>query len=230
MALLARTLVLLGIIFASSACDPVRPEDRLCQVGEVFAGDTSSDVVFAGGYFPQSYAEPKAHCGPENPSRPLIGEVESEWYPEQLTAACEPSLLQSQTAISDGDFVFRFSYIPSFHASVFIRVEKKGTIHHLIVKEMTGAGGYDPGLISRSKEFYLTDKQIDRFNNLLFGSTLLQETPATCGTGFDGSEWLFELADAEGYRLVKRWSPADGAGHDLGVFLMELTGWGFADE
>ena len=43
--------------------------------------------------------------------------------------------------------------------------------------------------------------------------------------GFDGSEWLFEMVDQDGYRLVKRWSPDDGAAYDLGQVLIELSGW-----
>jgi hypothetical protein len=40
-----------------------------------------------------------------------------------------------------------------------------------------------------------------------------------------GAEWVFEMREPGHYALLKRWTPASGAVHDLGVLLIGFTGW-----
>lgn len=156
---------------------------------------------------------------------PIIGEVEREWYPRQWRAASEPSFYELAQCEALPDLALRFGYIPSFDPSVFIRVQPDGEGLKLIAKKMTGAGGYDPGTLGRSKELRLTDKQASELRRMLSAEALFQEPPHTCELGFDGSQWIFEMVDKEGYKMVKRWSPNEGAAHNLGQFLIDLSGW-----
>lgn len=181
--------------------------------------------LFASGYFPASYGEPSIVC--DHSSRPieLIREIERDWYPRQWQAAYEPSLYLLAEQGTPPEFVLRFSYIPSFDPSIFIRIHKDGNGLRLIAKEMNGAGGYEPGKIARSKEVRLTSGEAMKLQSLLAKNRLFDEVPDTCEMGFDGSKWIFEVVDLQGYRMVKRWSPRDGEAFNLGRHLLDLSGW-----
>lgn len=183
--------------------------------------------LFASGYFPRTFGEPQIDCGyPAGPAA-LIGEVEQEWYPRQWQAAREPSFYGLSEQDIPPAFALRFSYIPSFTPSVFIRVHRESDGLRLVAKEMSGAGGYEPGKIARSKEVRLSSQQVLQLEKLLAEEALFEEPADTCQLGFDGSEWIFEMVDSKGYRMVKRWSPNEGAAYNLGMHLAELSGWQF---
>lgn len=191
--------------------------------------------AFASGYFPPSYSEADIPvCG--DLLVPRISEVESEWYPGQWSAACEPSFWQLSEAPTHPDFALRFSLIPSFEPSVFIQVFSSGESHRLIVKEMSGAGGYEPGYIWRSRERVLTTVQVSELKRMIeserfFGPTAIDPDDGVledgCSFGFDGSQWIFERVDENGYAMVQHWSPNEGAAKELGEYLIDLTGWEF---
>jgi hypothetical protein len=213
-------------IFALTACDAVRPQDRACQAQQASTAESKAGA-FARGYFPEAFAKPSLACGyPAGPS-PIIGDIEREWYPRQLRAGCEPSLYELSRRAERSEFTLRFSLIPSFHPSVFIRVQKAGDQYTLIVKEMSGAGGYDPGVIKRSKELLLSPIQVTELKRLLAEETLFEEPATICERGFDGSQWLFEIVDKGGYKMVNRWSPTEGPARNLGSYLMDVSGLHF---
>jgi hypothetical protein len=118
-----------------------------------------------------------------------------------------------------------FSYIPSFDPSVFITVQRKGEGFVLIAKQLNGAGGYDPGILARSKEIALTEEQAVEFEAMLAEGGLFREAVETCEFGFDGSRWIFELVSSGEYQMVNLWSPSDGAAHELGELRIRLSGW-----
>lgn len=181
--------------------------------------------VFASNYFPESYGKPQLDCGlPKGPIA-LIGEVEKEWFPRQWMAAREPSFHLLAEQPTPPEFALRFSYIPSFAPSVFIRVQKDGDEFWLIAKEMSGSGGYEPGKIARSKKIRLSLEEVKELQRIMAVDRLFDEAVDTCQMGFDGDEWIFERVDHQGYRMVKRWSPSEGAGYNLGQHLLKLAGW-----
>lgn len=214
---------LIAFLFLAG-CMPAEPYDR--EFEDQFEGDTSSyERFFASSYVPPSYADPQVDCGYPNGPIALIGEVEKDWYPRQWKAAREPSFYLLSEHEKPPEFALRFSYIPSFTPSVFVRIHKEGDEYWLIAKEMDGAGGYDPGSIDRSKRVRLSSEQVAELQRLLDEESLFDEPPDTCQLGFDGSEWLFEMIDPNGYRMIKRWSPTEGAGYNLGRYLFDLSGW-----
>ena len=188
--------------------------------------DRSAVESFASGYFPESYGDPLVdHCNSDAGPWPLIGEVEEEWYPDQWMAAREPSFYLFSEQEVPPNFALRFSYIPSFSPSIFVRVQEQEGAYILYAKRMDGTGGYEPGTIASSKRIKLSDQEVADLKQLIREDALFEEKADGCSYGFDGSEWLFELVDPQGYRFVKRGSPTEGAGHRLGQHLIGLTGW-----
>ena len=183
-----------------------------------------SQSAFASGYFPPEYAEPSLDCGYGNGPIEIIGDVESDWYPGQLSAAREPSLYLMAEQEEPPEFALRFTYLPSFSPSVFIRVDKEGDDYWLIVKHLSGAGGYDAGTIASSNRKPLSDRQVGQLTRMLSESAFFDEPNEECRMGFDGTQWIFEQVDASGYRMIKRWSPDEGKARELGELLIELSG------
>lgn len=207
-------------------------EDKQCAA-RVSNGQTAAQDEFAAGYFPANFADPVPVCGGNE--YPRIGEVEEEWYPAQLAAACEPSLHKvSQSVIGQGDFMLRLSLMPSFAPSTFVTVEKASGDYTLTIRQMSGAGGYDPGEILRSKRVKLTrdeGEEIERLAARAFITDLRERQEAAadgeqmCFGMFDGTTWLIEQADSSGYRLIEQVSPSRGTSFDLGMRMVELSGW-----
>ena len=185
-------------------------------------------------YFPKGFAEEMrpGQCGTE---RPRLGEVEREWYPGQWQAACEPPLLDTQQIGEDDQFTFRFSFLPSFDNPLHVRLEKRERGHQLIVKEMTGHGGYDPGIIARSKQIEFSEEEIefvrDKLKELRASRSaaltrLEREGPKdTCFFSFDGTKLIFEVVEDGQYDMFKATSPSEGELYDLGKMLLEKSGW-----
>ena len=190
--------------------------------------DQKSDDLFASGYFPKSFGEPIVdYCDFPRGPLPLIGEVEAEWYPQQLKAAREPSFFLLSEQKTPPEMAIRFSYIPSFSPSIFVRLHKDDDGYTLYAKRLSGAGGYEPGSISSSKRIRLSDQQASELELLLQREALFDEPADGCSSGFDGSKWIFETVERQNYTMIKRWSPTEGPAYNLGRYLVELTGWNF---
>jgi hypothetical protein len=219
-----KKLTLIAVCLLSAGCLP--PPQYDSEYEAQFQDQRTSPVgTFASGYFPASYGEPRELCGADVPPWPLIGEVEEEWYAGQWMAAREPSLFLLSKQKPSPEFVLRFSYIPSFSPSIFVRIQRDDEGYILIAKRLSEAGGYEPGSIASSKKIRLSPSDVAELKKLLRDEALFQQHAHQCGSGFDGSEWLFEMVDPQGYRLVKRWSPTEGAGLKIGEHLLDLTGW-----
>lgn len=212
-----------------AACTQEQFDDPICKPSQNLTG-VSQEEAFAFGYFPAEFAEPNRDCGYPVGPLPIISEIESVWYLQHWRAAGEPSLYELASCDDPPSFAMRFSYIPTFYPPVFIRIQPSEDGLKLIVKEMTAAGGYGTGTISRSKEVSLTTEQVSGLKRLLDEQALFQEPTTICKLGFDGSQWIFEKVDEDGYKMVSRWSPREGAAHSLGIYLMELSGWDFGAE
>lgn len=189
------------------------------------SGNPAPTQMFASGYFPASFGEPNFKCEGFDNKTEVIGEVERGWFPRQWKAAREPSLHLLAEQQTPPEFALRFTYLPSFAPSVFIRVQKYGDEYRVIAKQMDGLGGYDAGKIARSKSVPLSSEQARELEALLQKERLFSEAADKCAFGFDGTRWIFELVDPQGYKLVKRHSPTGGAAYNLGKHLIRLAGW-----
>ena len=193
-----------------------------------------TEPAYAGpAYFPPSLGEYAMDCAgaTEVVSQPVLSDFERNWYSRQLAAAGEPSLyLASQAQRPAGASTLRFTWLRSFHAPVTIRIETAGPgSHRLIAKRLSGAGGYDPGVVEKIVERRLTSAEAGRLQTMLAGSRVFDLVPNICQLGFDGAEWIFESVDAGGYHFVSFWTPREGPANALGRLLMGLTGWDFGE-
>ena len=226
--------MLCGFAVTAGGCDGTRLEDRSCQFSQWNEQEPSSSE-FASGYFPESCAEPRPVCG-DRESSAFVSSIASEWYPKQLHAACEAPLHKAADTLQSDERIVRLSVIPTWRPSVFVTMTKDADGYRGVAKEMTGSGGYSPGIIGRSKDFGLSTQEGARFERLLEAAeqefddeqrSFATETQENCFVTFDGTTWLIEVVDADGYRLIKVKNPNRGARFRLGQSLIAATGWEF---
>ncbi|MBA4011637.1 MAG: hypothetical protein C0481_07195 [Phenylobacterium sp.] len=187
---------------------------------------------------PQQYFAPElwsmtgAHCedlDPPDTSGRALDDFEAGWYSGHLRAAGEPSLyLASRAAPTDGSRSYRFTWLPTFHAPVIIRVDElpDGRMR-LTAKKLTGAGGYGPGRIGERVERMLSAAEVVELNRVLATGDALNLAPGGCRGGSDGSRWILEANDRGSYRYVNRWMPGAGPVRQTGMLLLSFTGWRF---
>ena len=222
-----------GIFLITAIFLPARTDDRLCQIKGVSGGlDTSDSTV--SNFFPEGFAEgllPDT-CGTE---RPRLSDGETRWFSRQWAAACEPPLPSALSGQLDDQFTFRFSFMPSFDTPIFMRLETHRETHRLIAKQMTGDGGYEPGIILRSKEIEISDEEVAAIRKSLANifanrdaevAKARSEGPKeTCFGMLDGTMWIFEVVENDRYDLIQRNSPNDGPIFDLGMQLLSKSDW-----
>ncbi|NOK12800.1 hypothetical protein [Corallococcus exercitus] len=157
-------------------------------------------------------------------SRDARGEgLERCWYSGTLRSLKEASLLPPVPGIE----VYRFTWMPPFHASVVIRVEQRGPVHSLHVK-MTGK---ERGPLAVDRRILLTPTQWQAIQQRLEKTRfwIMDRFFAPRPVEYvDGAYWLFEGVREERYRVIDILSPdTDGparAYYDLGALLVELSG------
>lgn len=161
---------------------------------------------------------------------PKISNFESEWYSNHWEAATEPSLFEISNAQKyAGDSVLRFTWLPTFHHPVIVRFETSAGTTNFIAKELSGAGGYEPGSISRQINRKLSSLEEHQVERAMARASPFNEPPENCGGGTDGSRWILERARKGSYEYADRWSPQKGAMRDFGLLTLKLTGWEFEE-
>jgi len=160
-----------------------------------------------------------------------VSDFEAKWYSGQLSAAQEPSLYEAAQGNrqSIGSTV-RFTWLRTFHSPVMVRVEGLGsTSPRLIAKQLSGAGGYAPGLVNKRIERNLSPAEANALKAVLSSTRVFESVPAECGLGTDGAQWIVESVDGTGYHFVNRWTPERGGVRELGMAMLKLTDWQFED-
>lgn len=143
-----------------------------------------------------------------------------EWYTQHLTAMGEQSLL-SQTESSPESY--RFLWLRSFHHPVAVRVWGAGDGHFINVKQMDGAGGYQPGKLITDQTRPLTNAEWDHFLSLLDRSCYWQLRPEIDEAGFDGARWILEGIKEGRYHVVDRWTPQGGDFQEACLYLLKVS-------
>jgi hypothetical protein len=149
---------------------------------------------------------------------------ERVWYHGQLATCQEPSLYENRLS---GDTIYRFSWIPSFHHTICARLTLKddgtGTLE---LKQLSGAGGYNPGHLASSQTIVARKDEVQSvlvlIGNLNFWHRADGEINNQSGT--DGSEWVLEGISDGKYRIVEMWSPSSGPLVDVGRLMVETIG------
>ena len=158
-----------------------------------------------------------------------MDEFEREWYSSDLQAAREPSLFEASSGlVRSGVGVVRFTWLRSFHRPVVVRVKWTASRRpRLVATELSGKGGYDPGVPVRRIDRPLTRAEALELRDALVRARVFALPPKNCDLGGDGAQWLLEGVDRQGYHFVGRWSPTRGPVRDLGLSMLSLTGWRF---
>lgn len=180
-------------------------------------------------YFPPPYPKRMAPCSPSPKSggAPVVSEFENQWYSKQLLAAAEPSLYEAGQRPGGND-VIRFTWLRTFDPPVIVRVEGlRSASPHLIAKQLSGAGGYDPGVVAKKIDRRLSPVEAAALGRVLLRTSVFDLPAIECREGMDGAEWIVEGLGKDGYHFVNRWSPQHGEVYETGLALLKLTGWTF---
>jgi len=181
-------------------------------------------------YFPISLSKETIACGSWLRVRktPIVSEFENKWFSSHLSAANEPSLFHGRPQNRESNHSIRFTWLPTFDHPVIVRIEGLNSRSaRLIAKQLSGAGGYAPGVISKSVDRPLTREEIHILRRLVANARLTTLSAKECSFGMDGSEWLVEIADRNEYHFLNRWTPEQDGVRDFGVAALKLTGWKF---
>jgi hypothetical protein len=147
------------------------------------------------------------------------------WYTTQLDAANEPAL--APTGNHDRE-VIRFTWLPSFHRAVVIRVTREGKSATLVGKRLAG-GPYDPGGVLNRTEMHLSREQWKGLQSLVAAAdswNMPSREPEKISEdgepiiGMDGAQWLLEMADADRYHVVERWWHEDYPAFEMGCICL----------
>jgi hypothetical protein len=221
----------LALVACASGGDDVAQQAAVESCKEL-PGDRVTLQPSAAGkrYFPESFGEPsqicrwrQAHCIPR------VSETEDGWYSRIWDAAEEPSLHEVSSQLAPGHSSIRFTWLPTFDHPVIVRLIRNGRAVTLEARMLSGQGGYGAGEVSRSISRALTSVEIQRLEAVLASTSVLEQAPTLCDIGLDGSQWIVEGADEQGYRFINRWSPNEGPVREFGMVMLDLTGWQFAE-
>lgn len=193
------------------------------------AGQTSSANE---PYFPPEFSNRSIGCGIGLESRcEFLSDFRVEWYSKHLLAAQEPSLYgAARQPPKPGRETLRFTWLRTFDPPVIVRIAQTASARpRLIAKQLSGAGGYEPGTISKRIDRPLTVTEAARLREVVAATDVFTMSPRETNAGLDGAEWIIEGIDEQGYHFISRWSPEQGNVRKLGMFLLTLTGWQFED-
>lgn len=131
------------------------------------------------------------------------------YYTRYLAAMKEPSV---QAKLPDNSqMVFRFTYLRSFHNPIAIRITKQGSVFLARVVVLEKDRHHQPVKLSLDKEISFKDAAATTIASLIpqknFWKPLTDGEEYAMRSGTDGSSWIFEIHDSDGYRMIDVWSP-----------------------
>jgi len=177
-------------------------------------------AVMRPAYFPPILYAQNIACGggwsDRSRLRAVMTEFEGDWFSAPLRAAGEPALFDVRTP------TLRFIWLPSFHDEVIVRLDGVGTAKVTMTANRIGGRGGNSRVV---RDLTLAERL--SLERTLAGAKLADQPVRTCDQGLDGSQWLIESTNADGYIFRGRWSPRSGPVHDVGMHLLALTGWQF---
>ena len=139
-----------------------------------------------------------------------------EWYSQHLRAMTKPSLSCGE---SSGES-YRFLWLRTWGRPIAVRIEA-GRSSTLTAVELDGAGGYEPGKVSRKVQRQLSAATLSE----ALKATGFWKMPGRLPThGLDGAQWVMEGRSGLNYHVVDRWSPAPGVCRELCLMLVKFAG------
>jgi hypothetical protein len=141
-----------------------------------------------------------------------------EEYTASLRALKEPSLSCGKTGADES---YRFLFVPSFHGTIVVRVDRTGSEIRLHTAMLSGPGGRD---IVDSADLTLQKKQWDDLLARLAAAHFWESRATHDQTGIDGENWVIEGRLADRYWVVDQWSPSrSDAFGAAGIRFLELA-------
>jgi hypothetical protein len=143
-------------------------------------------------------------------------------YSGHLKALGEPSLWEASKKTKGT--VYRFLWLRSFDHPVVVRLTVNGdATGTLVVKVTSGGGGYKPGKLIENRTKKLSKQQtevfLDRVEELKYWELPSREEKAANVVNLDGAQWIVEAIKDGSYKIVDRWSPADGPIRRIGLMM-----------
>jgi hypothetical protein len=231
---LATSILPLSLVACSDSQQQRYSSEESKQLCKILPGKSETIRPTKSGvqYLPPSFGSVMHICNfkgyPE--CFPKISNFENEWYSKHWEAAEEPSLYEfSNTKRTAHHTVLRFTWLPTFHHPVIVRFEMISGSMTLVAKELSGAGGYEPGSIKRQISRQLSPVEVRQVTEAMAKASPFGEPPLNCELGNDGSEWMLERAESGGYEYASRWSPDKGSMRNFGLLALRMTGWKFEE-
>ena len=170
--------------------------------------DGSSDAYF----FPAGWLGERSPRFDEDQSR-------RRWYSKVLRAMAEPSL----SCPRKGGDAIRFLWLRTWGRPIVVRVESSngGAVISAVV--LDGAGGYEPGKISRRVRRELTDAERRRLAASLDDLHFFEMPTHDGDGGLDGAQSILEGRMGARYHVTDRWSPEDGPYRELCLSMLKLA-------
>lgn len=134
---------------------------------------------------------------------------EASYYTRYLAAMSETSL-KAPLAV-DVRKTFRLTYLRSFHDPLVIRLTMKDGTSELRAVRLKRDREYRPVEITHDELKRLDQKKSDDLLQLIEKEDLWENFTeneiALMESGMDGSAWIFEKHDENGYKMIDVWSP-----------------------
>ena len=94
----------------------------------------------------------------------------------------------------------------------------------LTAVELDGAGGYEPGKVSRRVKRQLSAEEWRALSRSLKSLNFWKISTRLPHHGLDGAQWVLEGRSGREYHVVDRWSPTDGVYRDFCLMLVKFAG------
>ena len=144
------------------------------------------------------------------------------WYSKHLRAMGEKSYLTASTPFED----YRFLWLRSFHHPVSVRIWRVDDQSFITLKELDGAGGYEPGKLIVNRTRVIQSGEWQAFERLLEKACFWSLPTRENSMGNDGAEWIVEGLRAGRYHVVDRWSPQSGDYREACLYVLKISGLG----
>jgi hypothetical protein len=155
-----------------------------------------------------------------------LDEFVAQWYSKHLSAMNEKPFYYPDNSEVES---YRFLWLRSFHHPIAVRLWSTGGEQFMTLKEMSGAGGYEPGKLLVNHTRKISKDEWDEFTRLL-EQTCYWELPTRDGIlGNDGAQWILEGVRSGRYHVVDRWTPQSGSYREACLYALKLSGFTVSD-
>jgi hypothetical protein len=141
------------------------------------------------------------------------------WFSKSLQRMGEPSFICEAPSAD----TYRLLMLPTWGAPVGVRVTLLSTTADVVVKRLSGNGGYDPGTLLAAKTSSLSVDDAARFRNTVADSAFWSIPTNDLDNLLrvrDGTEWVMEGRSGNRYHVVFRGSPEAGKFRELCLLLL----------